>query len=152
MIKVMKIVDGLNICKNYIEDGEIVYNREDHLFYILKDKFFTSLNNNILKDRINEYISIFEKDGEVICDKCNGISRISGEWCDKCFGEGKLLWSEHLIGGKNMNNLDCFNGGISFSSFGMSGSSGFEGISESSCIVSNIMLNNEYLSVKVTTT
>jgi len=53
------------------------------------------------------------KEGEVICDKCNGTG---GEYqdpnvgpkmsnyfikCDKCYGSGKLDWIENIVGKKD---------------------------------------------------
>jgi hypothetical protein len=103
-MKYIKRIENLNT--SHFIDGEIVFCTKDQQFYLFENKFLTKIEDSTITKSILE---ISESDGEVLCDKCNGLSYFNGIYCEKCFGDGKLLWTEHLKGGKDRGSIDCFN-------------------------------------------
>ncbi len=56
--------------------------------------------------RLNPLTETDLKEGEVLCDICNGYGySVHNHWgkmvCKKCNGEGKLDWIERIVGKKN---------------------------------------------------
>ena len=111
-------------------EGEVIFNIDERKVYIRTSgewkKVETDINN--LDDLVRDCLPL--EAGEVICDKCNGTSKFTRNWCGKCFSTGKLDWIDVACNGKRKGTQEEINAGMQYSSsYGTSGWSGVYGVS-----------------------
>jgi len=111
-------------------EGEVIFNIDERKVYIRTSgewkKVETDINN--LDELVRDCLPL--EAGEVICDKCNGTSKFTRNWCQKCFSTGKLDWIDVACNGKRKGTQEEINASTMYSSsYGWSGTVGMSGCS-----------------------